>query len=190
MKLSILIPSLESRSESLDNLKAVIKHQMDVNGLTEDDIELIAYPDNGGLSIGYKRNLLLEKASGRYVCFIDDDDDVSVFYLKSIFEGIEKDVDCCSLRGIITWDGGNPQLFEHSIKYDSYKTNNTGLIRYERYPNHLNCIKASIAKQFKFPETNHGEDTDWAGQIFKSGLIKTEHYIDKVIYHYQFKPTK
>ena len=61
---------------------------------------------------------------------------------------------------------------------------------YERYPNHLNCIKSSIAKQFKFPEINFGEDTLWADKVFKSGLIKTEHFIDKVIYHYKYITNK
>jgi hypothetical protein len=89
------------------------------------------------------------------------------------------------LRGIITFDGETPELFEHSIKYKEYKTVDNP-VKYERYPNHLNCIKSSIAKQFKFPEINHGEDTDWATQIFNSGLIKTEHYIDSVMYHYNF----
>lgn len=63
-------------------------------------------------------------------------------------------------------------------------------VTYERYPNHLNCIKSSIAKKFKFPETNHGEDTDWATQIHKSGLIKTEHYIPEIIYYYDYKSKK
>jgi hypothetical protein len=54
----------------------------------------------------------------------------------------------------------------------------------------LNCIKASIAKQFKFPEINHGEDTQWATQIKESGLLKKEVYIDKILYHYQYVTKK
>lgn len=192
-KLSILIPSLHSRAHLLKELRTIIHNQMVANSLTENEVEVLVDVDYGELSIGEKRNKLQQAAKGEYSCFIDDDDTVSAFYLKSIFEGIEKGVDCCSLRGVITWDGDNPEIFEHSIRYDSYKTNESATadeIKYERYPLHINVIKTSIAKQFKFPETSHGEDSDWSGQVFKSGLIKTEHYIDKVIYHYQFKPIK
>lgn len=187
MKLSILICGLSSRMQSYTSLTAELYNQFKDKPYA---VEMLTEVDSGEMSIGEKRNKLLDRAKGEYVCFIDDDDVIFKNYIDHLFVGINKGVDCCSLRGVITWDGDRPQLFEHSIKYDAYRTNDTGIIKYERYPNHLNCIKSSIAKQFKFPETNHGEDTDWATQIFKSGLIKTEHFINDTIYHYQYKPTK
>ena len=136
-------------------------------------------------SIGTKRNKLLERATGGHLCFIDADDDISDDYIKLLLEGIDKGVDCCSLMGMYSVDGVNDGLFEHSIKYDKWVTVGDAAIKYLRYPNHLNCIKSSIAKQFKFPEINHGEDENWSTQIHKSGLIKTEHYIPEVIYYYK-----
>jgi glycosyltransferase involved in cell wall biosynthesis len=140
--------------------------------------------------IGRKRNELVARANGKYLCFIDDDDRVSDNYIELLLEGIKKDVDCCSLKGIITEDGENPLLFEHSIKYKIYKTvtdSMEGDIRYERYPNHLNVVKKEHANRFPFPETNHGEDTDYATQMFKAGVLKSEHYIDQVIYYYDYR---
>lgn len=177
------------REGELKNLLFELGRQIYPEGLG-DSVEVLKFVDNQENTIGYKRNNLMGLAQGEYVCFFDDDDRPSKDYIKHIMDGIEKGVDCVSLRGVITWDGERPELFEHSIKYDAYKTNDTGAIKYERYPNHLNAIKACIAKQFKFPEINHGEDTDWATQIFKSGLIKTEHYVDAVTYHYQYKSNK
>ena len=181
IKLSILIPSLTSRNESLGELLYTLNNQQ------TDEVEVLLEIDNGEASIGAKRNKLLQRAKGEYISFIDDDDMISRHYIKEALEGIRWGVDCISLRGVITFDGKNPEIFEHSIQYKEYKTNTTGLIKYERYPNHLNVIKSSIAKQFTFPEINHGEDTDFATQIYKSGLIKTEHFIDEVLYHYQYK---
>jgi len=186
MKLSILISTIQVRQHELNSLLTSLETQI---CKYENEIEVLLQSDNGEASIGAKRNLLLSKANGDYVCFIDDDDEVSEHYVDYIMEGISKAPDCCSLRGVITWDGENPELFEHSIRYKAYATT-TNDIKYERYPNHLNCIKASIAKQFKFPETNHGEDTEWATQIFNSGLIKTEYFIDRIIYHYKFITNK
>jgi hypothetical protein len=61
---------------------------------------------------------------------------------------------------------------------------------YYRPPNHLNVIKASIAKQFKFPEKNFGEDMEWSMQIQQSGLLKTEAHIDETLYYYIYKTNK
>jgi len=184
-KLTILIASLHSRTEQFCELIRLLSEQK------TDEVQIISYIDSGENTIGYKRNELMKCAVGEYVCFFDDDDVPSKTYISNLLQGIKSGSDCCSLRGVITWNGDNPEIFEHSIKYNAYTTNVTGEpIKYERYPNHLNAIKTSIAKQFKFPEINHGEDTDFATQIFQSGIIKTEHYIDEVIYHYNFIPNK
>ena|SRR3990167_10188319 len=185
MKLSILIPSLISRAAQLNALRQDIDEQS-VPYIGQ--VEVITCTDNGMRSIGDKRNELLQKAKGEYLCFIDDDDTISKDYLKLIFEKIQPD--CCSLTGVITWDGVNPEVFEHSIKYEAYKTNETGTPKYERYPNHLNVIRTSIARKFEFPKINHGEDTDFATQIFKSGLLKTEAVIPQTLYHYQYSQMK
>ena len=183
--LSILIPTLESRGEKLKACLESLNHKE-----YKKDVEILLEYDNGEQSVGAKRNALLDSAKGEYVCFVDDDDVLGRDYLKHILEGIEKGVDCVSLRGVITFDGENPQVFEHSIKYDAWKTNDTGAVIYERYPNHLNAIKRSIASQFSFPPTNHGEDFDWSKKVFESGLIKTEHYVDAVTYHYKYVSNK
>ncbi len=187
MKLSILIPSLISRAEQLNILRQELNRQaIDYAG----KVEILTYTDNGEESIGRKRNELLDRAYGEYVCFIDDDDEVSKDYISKVMEAIKWTPDCCSLIGCRTVDGENPEIFEHSIRYKEYKTNKVGAVTYERYPNHLNVIKSSIAKKFRFPEISYGEDTDWATQIFESGLLKQEIEIKGVIYHYQFKSNK
>lgn len=203
--LSILIPTTPDREDFFKNIFKQVHDQC--HGFCENEYlpygsdtsiqfyrhsnafyELLTFCDNKKYSIGFKRNELMRISKGKYVAFIDDDDRISDNYFNFIIPGMESGADCCSLKGIITEDGQNPLVFEHSIKYKEYKTNHEGMpVRYERFPNHLNCIKSSIAKQFKFPEKNHGEDTDWATQIFKSGLIKTEHYIEEILYYYDWR---
>lgn len=182
MKLSILICTIPERYPMYKSLSEFICNQVFENDI---DGEVLWNAEDS--SIGKKRNELLDRAKGEYVAFVDDDDWVSSDYIKLLMEGIDKGVDCMSLRGEYSVNGKLDGYFEHSLKYNQWQTV-PGLevfIRYERYPNHLNCIKASIAKQFKFPEKNFGEDHDWSKQIHESGLIKTEHYIDQVIYYYK-----
>jgi glycosyltransferase involved in cell wall biosynthesis len=182
MILSLLIPTIADRREMFENIYSILKTQI-LKNQNKNKIEILV--DNSNNTIGAKRNNLLEKSKGEYIAFIDDDDEVSSDYIDSLMNSIKSKPDCVSLRGVITWNGSNPELFEHSVKYTAYATT-TNEIKYERYPNHLNCIKSSIAKQFKFKEINFGEDTDWATQIFQSGLLKKEVYIDKVLYHYKY----
>jgi len=184
IKLSILICTIPQRAHFLDRLWKILEPQ------ETEEIEIL-YNDKRFQSIGHKRNVLLEQSKGQYVSFIDDDDRVSDNYVNLLIYGINKGIDCCSLRGIITEDGNNPLIFEHSLKYNAYKTNEPGKeVRYERYPNHLNCIRSDVAKRFRFPEINHGEDTDFATQIHKSELLKTEHYIPEAIYYYEYRSKK
>lgn len=187
--LNILICHLPERYDFLKRLNGILDPQ-----LTPEVKVLI--DDSRYKSIGRKRNDLMARADAKYVCFIDDDDRVSADYVKLILEGIRKDVDCCSLKGIITEDGLNPLIFEHSIKYQAYKTvdgSKEGEVHYERYTNHLNVVRASIAKQYRFPEekhefgdSNHGEDYSYATQMFRASVLKTEHYIPSVIYFYDY----
>lgn len=187
IKLSILICTLPKRKLFLERLRAILVPQID-------DHTEILFDHSAIDTIGTKRNRLLQKAQGKYVAFIDDDDRVSDDYIEKLMEGINKGVDCCSLIGVITDDGVNPRVFHHSIKYSRYETvsdpSGYSDIMYLRFPNHLSCIRADIAKMFTFPETNHGEDTDWATQIHHSGLLMTEHEIPNTLYYYDYRSKK
>ena len=74
--LSILIPSLESRRGSLRTLLSLIG--------TREGVEVLTHIDDGRISTGNKRNQLVEKAQGKYVVHIDDDDYITPKYLSLI----------------------------------------------------------------------------------------------------------
>ncbi len=154
----------------------------------------ILYDDSEFDTIGEKRNRLLKNAKGKYLCFVDDDDDISNNYIERLRWASISDCDCASLRGVITTDGKNPLIFEHSIRYKEWKTNKEGesphATTYERFPNHLNMVRSSIAKKFKFTEKNYGEDFDWSKKLHESGLIKTEQQIPDIIYLYKYISNK
>lgn len=185
MKLSLLIPTIERDAM----LFATLLGELTEMALPyKDNIEiLIDYAEED--SIGTKRNRLLNMSIGEYVAFIDSDDSLGYTYIKQLMKAIESGRDCASLMGRYSVDGNYDGYFEHSLKYDKWETS-VGAIKYLRYPNHLNCIKASIAKQFKFPEKSHGEDHDWSTQLHESGLLKTEYYIEDILYYYNFRSNK
>ena len=187
IKLSILICSIAKREHMLKSLLEKID-EYKFNYFAENEIEILI-DKREGITIGEKRDFLLSTSKGEYIAFIDDDDMITDAYFKEIRKGIEGRYDCCSLRGLMTWDGLKPEIFEHSIKYHSWNTTLNN-IKYERFPNHLNCIKSSIAKQVKFKSLNHGEDRNWSYELNNKQLIKTEYFIDSVIYNYQYIQNK
>lgn len=184
MILSILICTISKRKEFLSTLLTELNKQIKYNSKVE-----VLINDSETDTIGKKRNELLELAKGEYLCFFDDDDFPSPDYIDTLLIAVSTKPDCVSLRGVMTTNGKNPEIFEHSLKYKEWKTTKNK-IKYERFPNHLNCIKSEIAKQFKFAEINHGEDFDWSKRLNESGLLKTEYYLDNVIYYYRYITNK
>lgn len=185
--LSILILSIHSRKDQFDSLLTEFKSQASE---FDGDCEILYDIDNGEKTKGLKRNDLLDRATGKYVAFFDDDDWPSSDYVKSIMRAVESDPDCCSLLGEMTTDGKNPELFEHSLAYTEWKTSLTNSVKYERNPNHLNAIRSSIAKTIKFPEINFGEDHEWSKSLQSSGLLTSESKIPNVIYYYKYVTSK
>jgi glycosyltransferase involved in cell wall biosynthesis len=175
MSLSILICSLDWRKEQLHKLMVVLSPQL------KQDTQVIIDMDSGEIPIGAKRNRLLEKARGDYICFVDDDDLVSDNYIEKIYYAKEDGVDCIGMSGIVTFNGRNPHTFIQSINYNRWFEKD-GI--YFRCPNHLNPIKREIALQVKFEPINFQEDRVYSSRIYP--LLKTETYINGPIYFYNF----
>ena len=175
---------MKKRENSFNELCEKLKNQIKKLNL-DGQIEILCCADKKGQnSIGCKRNLLLDASQGKYVSFIDDDDDIHDEYVKLIYEKLKNYPDCVSVTGIITFNGSTAKKFIHSLKYKKYFENDN---IYFRPPNHLNPIKRSVAIQFHFPEKNFGGYTDWAMEIAKSGLLKKEEVIDIPYYFYLYK---
>lgn len=144
------------------------------------------------MSIGEKRNRLLSMSTGEYTVFIDDDDTISDDYIKLVLYAIEDGKpDCVGIKGVMSVIRNNVvtarKNFHHTIENDYYHESNRG---YERPPNHLNPMKREIATKYQFKDVSMFEDTDWAMRICENKELKTEKYIDKTIYFYNFNPLK
>lgn len=184
-KLSILVPTLSDRKQYLDRLVSVLDKQL------SNDVELLIELDNKQQSIGQKRNKLLDKASGEYISFVDDDDIVSSDYTKLILEAIEQKPDVVGIHLMHYNDGILGGMTYHSLRYKSWYENtdtSSGLKRYYRNPNHINPVKKEIAVAVKFPDISMGEDKDYSRRLLS--LLNSEVYIHEPIYHYLFRTSK
>ena len=183
MSLSILICSLTTRHESFHNLLKRLSVQS-ADHPHKEDLEILFEIDSGKMSVGEKRNKLLQRANNKYVCFIDDDDLISPDYISLIMAAIRHEPDCVGFRLAYYEDGIEQGIAHHSIKYTEWATKKKDdKVFYERTPNHLNPIKHDIALRSKFPEVDHGEDHAWSAEIRQ--FLKTEVDIPEVIYFYK-----
>jgi len=198
MKISILICSLKSRSESLTALINSIvptmgdtykeeAHDMDfyMCKIIGKEVEIVYCIDNGQMTVGMKRNILLKNCSGEYVAYADDDDKVSADYIPELLQGIATgaDVVCFKAAYFVNSVFDRPVLYSKAYRKDYHDR-----LAYYRIPNHLMCVKRELAMAVKFKQVNFGEDADYARRLLP--LIKTEHQIDKVLYSYLFDTHK
>ncbi|MGC8560586.1 MAG: glycosyltransferase [Phycisphaerae bacterium] len=154
-------------------------------------VEILTSLDQQEQPVGCKRNELLGKARGRYVCFIDDDDRVAEDYLSSLLAAIDAapGADCVVFRGQYYVDGRPGLEFDFDLAYTAYR--NTAE-RYERTPNHLCPVRRTCALQARFDPANRGEDHAYARRLRQ--LLRTQAVCrdasghKKLLYHYQFSP--
>ena len=184
--LSVLICSLEERSESLTKLLTSINNFKANSSLK---VEVLTNIDNRQKTVGTKRNELVEQAQGKYACFIDDDDEIDPEYFVHIGNALEAvpDADCTSLIGKYYVDGEFQKHFYHSVKFKDHMQDNE---TYYRPPNHLNPILTGYIKQIRFPEKSFGEDLDFTMRLSKSMLIAKEVQLTKPLYSYYFNSKK
>ena len=186
MKLSILICSLEKRQEQLAELLAELNLQITSCDATA-IVEVITEVDSKQITTGAKRNNLLNKAHGKYICFIDDDDHIYPNYIKLILEAIESDADCIATTGIFSINGGHPvkwRLSKDFIDEDKFDSQINEIV-YFRRANHLTPVKRLLALQAMFPDQSNAEDKEYSSRL--NPFLQSEVEIKELIYHYDYK---
>lgn len=171
-KLSILISTIGKRNQKL--LALLDDLLMQIEKLP---VEIVAYWNCGEQTIGDIRQSLLKEARGEYVCFVDDDDKVPEYYVAEILKALGKDY--VGFQVELFNNGKQMPPVYHSIKYGIWSQDENG---YYRGITHLNPIKRKIALKGTFGKDGLGEDAEWARTIMAD--VRTENYIDKIMYYY------
>lgn len=177
IELSIMIVSLFDRYVSLNRLLSVLCPQL------TDEVELLLTITGPGESIGSKRQRLLDCASGKFLCFIDDDDLVPTDYVSSILAVLSRNdlIDCVGFRGTLECQNGKVYPVNFTLK-NKGKIGKSEQEVYECGVGHLTPVRREIAKDIKFLDKSHGEDDGYCSQVMEK--CETEIFIDKVLYRY------
>jgi hypothetical protein len=174
---SILVPTIASREQQLAALLASIREKAARLRPTL-RIEFCIEYDNRETSVGNKRQRLLERASGKYMSFIDDDDQITDAYIEDVWETIQGGYHVMRLRG----EAGR-LTFTHSVENKLSTPMAIGDV-FVRPPNHLNPMLTDVAKLISFKDASRGEDLDWTIRLARTGFLKTEYASDPSRIHY------
>lgn len=190
--LSILIPTIKSRRAKLSQLVKELSKQkkfIDENWLLG-EIEILIDDSPkyliGGPSIGMKRDSLVQQASGKYLCFLDDDESISGNYLQTLVRLTEQDKDVITFRSLANLDD-YWCIVDMSIEH---KENEQTLAEdiCKRPPWHICPVKSSMAKVHKFEDTNYGEDWNWFERVLKG--CESEAKTNAIIHMYNHRSKK
>ena len=185
--LSILIPSIPERAYLFnplyDELNRQVAYMHDTHP-TLGKIEILV--DNsdsflrGGMSIGQKRDSLVQRATGRYLCFLDDDDAVSGDYLETLVRMAQYKACILTFNAFCKletyW-----MVVEMSLKNEINEEARPGII--QRRPWHVCPVISTYAKQHKFENVSYGEDWKWFEKVLNH--CYAECTTDAILYEYR-----
>ena len=207
---SILIAAIPERYHTVQPLLLSLLEHQSVARMP--DVELLYLLDNKRRTVGAKRNDLVAAASGEYISFIDDDDEVASNYVNKIYWTIVKarkaeppaDVICFGQRATLA-----PAGITHECKYslDYWKNRAADKRRqldpaYDEHgqvkpyelnwsgpPAHTMVWRREMIGGFRFPEKQFGEDVDWVDQCCEKAVSEVQ-IEGPPLYFYKFDESK
>lgn len=184
--LTIMIPTIPQRKKVFRELYMEVKRQVDFcNEIhpTLGDVEIIYDQSrrfiDGGVSIGKKRDNLVKRAGGKYVCFLDDDESIAPNYIETLLRLCNEDKDVCTFRNISKFDE-YWAIVDLSINNENEQSRSDEMVL--RKPWHICPVRSEYAKMHDFPDSNYGEDWEWFDKVLSH--CTTEAKTNTVIHGY------
>lgn len=185
--LSILIPTIPERSNEFDVLFNKLTEQKTECERLHDSLEEVEIiyatglrHDQGGVTVGAKRNSLVEQAQGKYLCFVDDDDNIPGNYVESLLRLCQNDADIITFKQLLKTD-----FYWSIVNFNiAHEENEEATPEQEikRRPFHVCPIRSEIAKKYLFPDKNNAEDWAWMEQVLSE--VVTQSHSNLILHEY------
>lgn len=183
--LTIMIPTTLDRRKLFNSLLTELNNQIK-DFCMEGEVEVIHEEDDKEISVGKKRQNLLERAQGDFVVGFDSDDFPHHDYIMEIVGALRtcnEDIDHVGFIENCNIDGEvSTSLF--SIKYHQWAENVDGY-DHIRCANPKSVIRREKALQIGFEDIRFGEDRIFSEAV--TPLLNGEIFIDKPLYNYIHK---
>jgi hypothetical protein len=183
VKLSVCIATIPERTALFSGL-------LDIIGRGSMHWELVVDDrPRGSVSIGSKRQAMVEQCTGEYIVHLDDDDLVPPDYIATILQALETNPDCVGHFELIEGHGPVPLIAKWSKDAPGWVSGAKAMrqkVAYLRTPFHKTPIRADIVHTIGFMDMHFGEDKDFSDRLRRSRLIRTEVFIPRVMYTYRY----
>jgi hypothetical protein len=180
--LSILMPALAHRPWQVAWTELNRQASRYGNG-----VELSVEVDSGEATSGVKRQRLLDRSHGDFVCYVDDDDRLDPEYLDRIWDGIARGADLVTFDLELTRSDRprHRELWRYGLHAQDRR-------RGQMTANHLCVWRRDLATRVSWcPELGYADDQLWYQPIYyslKPGDVKEHYHVDRVLYRYTFDP--
>lgn len=141
-------------------------------------VEIVLDIDSGEVTIGAKRNRMIQSVNTPYLVFVDDDDIVAPNYVSKILQAINRNPDVISfMLEYRTKEYSQLVHFSHKFRRD------TNEVRpWQRIPNHLCPVKTHLAQRVGYKNLRYREDAIYAIELKRH--VKNFVHINEVLYYY------
>jgi hypothetical protein len=177
LKWTILVATLGQRGDRFTQLMNWLLPQVEQ---ACGAVHVTALWNNGERPLGHVRQDLIESTSSEYVSFFDDDDKVPDYFVSEILPLLDG-VDYVGWRMQCVMNGVPLKPTFHSLRYGRWYDDDHG---YYRDLSHLNPIRREHALRVDYRTVGKPEDVAWVDRLRALGIVKTEHYTDRVMYFY------
>jgi hypothetical protein len=188
--LSVLVATLVRREERFLELAGNLAKQ------AEDapaPVEIVALQNAGEHPLAIYREALLRDARGKYLCFVDDDDEVPPWYMEDICWALAPGPDVVAFEQYGTGTGCPRTFFGLQYRGAPYEPvlMQDGGMAYLRAYSHMQPIRTEIAQQASFLDSGQIARTTGEDYLFAAKVIPVliergsrEARIPKVMYSY------
>lgn len=185
--LSILIPTTPERHEMFTKLFNEVHRQLEfvqtfhpslgrVEILVDDSPRYL----DGGLSVGKKREALVKRAEGKYLCFLDSDESISPDYLETLVRLCYQDQDVCTFKAMVKLSTFWALVDMRRVYKLNDQINPDYVVR--RPPWHICPVRSVYAKMFEFSDKNNAEDFEWMEKVLTCCV--SEAHSERIIFQY------
>lgn len=134
---------------------------------------------DGGPSIGEKRTRGIVRSQGKYICWLDDDDDIAPNYVETLLRLAMADADVLTFNSLTVFND-YWALVQMNLDFTEDEQMFPGIVH--RRPYHVCGWKLEKVKDLIFPSVNVDEDTSFV----KDALLycKTQSKTEAILHKY------
>jgi len=133
----------------------------------------------GGKSIGAKRQEGMDKAKGKYVIWLDDDDNISPDYIETLLRMAQSDADVLTFNNLSKFEN-YWMIVNMSLNNKEDEQAKPGFIK--RRPYTICAWKKETIKKVKWIDDNINEDVSFISEALK--IVSSEYHVENILHEY------